>query len=144
MPAVKKRVKYLAADGYFMKDNFITSLLIDGLHVITKMRPDANLRYPYHSPKLKTKGRPKMYEGKVDCKNIDKGRIRKFAKDERVIYYSGVVYSMILKRLVRIVYLQDKQSSRYEIFVCTDTLLKAQLIIKYYCIEQLLALATHQ
>lgn len=53
MSTLKKMVKYLAADGYFMKDNFITPLLADGLHVITKMRPDANLRYPYHGPKLK-------------------------------------------------------------------------------------------
>jgi hypothetical protein len=38
-------VKYLAADGYFMKHDFIVPLLREGLHVITKMRPDANLTH---------------------------------------------------------------------------------------------------
>ena len=132
LPALKKMVKYLAADGYFMKDSFITPLLGEGLHVITKMRPDADLRYLYHGPKLKAPGRPRMYAGKVDCKHIDKRRIRKFEEDEWTICYSAVVYSMILKRLVRIVYLQDKHSGHYEIFVCTDSGLSAALIIKYY------------
>lgn len=37
-----------------------------------------------------------------------------------------------LKKSVRIVYLQVKQTKRYEIFVCTDTLLKPKLVLKYY------------
>lgn len=64
---------------------------------------DANLRYLYNGPKVR-QGRPKIYDGKVDCKNIDKRRIRQVGEDERVIYYSGVVYSMALKRPVRIAY----------------------------------------
>ncbi|MBE7174201.1 MAG: hypothetical protein INR73_26740 [Williamsia sp.] len=58
LPALKNMVKYLTADGYFMKDSFITPLLGEGLHIITKMRPDADLRYLYHGPKLKAPGRP--------------------------------------------------------------------------------------
>lgn len=42
------------------------------------------------------------------------------------------MYSVALKRLVKIVYLQVKQTKRYEIFLCTDTFIKPQLIIKYY------------
>jgi len=132
MPTLKSMVKYLAADGYFMKHDFIVPLLNEGLHVITKMRPDANLRYPYSGTKKSGRGRPKAYDGKVDCNNIDKRRIKKFDEDEDTVYYSGIVYCMALKQLVRIVYLQDKKTKRYEIFVCTDTLLMAELILKYY------------
>ena len=39
MPTLKPMVKYLAADGYFMKHDFIVPLLEQGLHVITRMRP---------------------------------------------------------------------------------------------------------
>ena len=132
MPALKPMVKYLVADGYFMKHDFIVPLLAEGLHVITKMRPDANLRYPYNGIKKSGRGRPKAYDGKVDCNNIDKRRIKKFYEDQETTYYSSIVYCMALKQLVRIVYLQDKQTNRYEIFVCTDTLIKPELILKYY------------
>ena len=132
MPILKPMVKYLAADGYFMKHDFIVPILKEGLHVITKMRSDANLRYPYSGTKKSGRGRPKAYDSKVDCNNIDKRRIKKYDEDEDAVYYSGIVYCMALKQLVRVVYLQDKPTKRYEIFVCTDTLLKAELIMKYY------------
>ena len=132
MPTLKQMVEYLAADGYFMKHDFIIPLLEEGIHIITKMRPDANLRYTYNGPKQSGRGRPKAYDGKVNCDNIDKRRIKKYAEDKEVCYYSAIVYCMALKQLVRIVYLQDKQTKRYEIFLCTDTLIDPALIIKYY------------
>jgi hypothetical protein len=68
----------------------------------------------------------------VNCTAIDKRRIRKFDEDEQAVYYSGTVYSISLKRIVRIVYVQDKQSSGYEILVCSDTQLNAAQILQYY------------
>jgi hypothetical protein len=132
MPTLKAMVKYLTADGYFMKHDFIAPLLKEGLHIITKMRPDADLRYTYNGTKQSRRGRRKVYDGKVDCSNIDKRRIKKFDEDDKVIYYSGIVYCKALKQLVRIAYLQEKISKRYEIFLCTDTLIEPALIIKYY------------
>ena len=132
VPVLKPMVKYLAADGYFMKHDFIVPLLAEGLHVITKMRPDANLRYPYSGAKKSGRGRPRAYDGKVDCNNMDRRRIKKFEEDGQFVYYSGIVYCIALKQLARIVYLQDKQTRRYEIFLCTDTLIKPGLIMKYY------------
>ena len=132
IPVLKTMVKYLVADGYFMKHDFIIPLQKEGLHIITKMRPDANLRYTYNGPKQTGRGRPKAYDGKVDCNNIDKRRIKKFDGDEQAVYYSGIVYCMALKQLVRIVYLQDRQTRRYDIFLCTDILIDPALIVKYY------------
>jgi hypothetical protein len=68
----------------------------------------------------------------VNCTAIDKRRIRKFDEDQQAVYYSGIVYSISLKRIVRIVYVQDKQSSGYEILVCSDTQLRAEQIVQYY------------
>lgn len=115
-----------------MKHEFISPLVKQGLHIITKMRPDANLRYLYNGPKAKGKGRPKIYDGKVDCTRIDKRRIRKFSEDEQVVCYSGLVYSVALKQVVRIVYVQDRQSNCYQILLCTDTALNAQKVLQYY------------
>jgi hypothetical protein len=132
LSTLKAMVKYLVADGYFMKHDFIVPLAKEGLHVITKMRPDADLRYPYNGPVKKGRGRPKQYAGKVDCHHIDKRRIKKFDEDEQEAYYSGIVYCMALKQLVKIVYRQNKQTKRHDIFLCTDTLIKPDLIVKYY------------
>ena len=132
LPTLKAMVKYVVADGYFMKHDFIAPLVKEGLHVITRMRADADLRYQYNGPRKSGRGRPKQYDGKVDCHNIDKRRIKKFYQDEDADYYSGVVYCMALKQLVRIVYLQDKQTKLYNIFLCTDTLINPDLIVKYY------------
>jgi hypothetical protein len=65
MPALKTMVKYLAADGYFMKHSFINPLFKEGLHVITRMRPDANLRYPCHGARKCGRGRPKLIKEKL-------------------------------------------------------------------------------
>lgn len=125
-------VKYLVADGYFMKHDFIGPLLKEGLHIINKMRPDANLRYPCNGPKQNRRDSPKCYDGKMDCKNIDKLRIKKFDEGDNAIYYTAILYCMALKRLVRIVYLQDRQTKGYVIFLCKDTLIEPLLIMKYY------------
>lgn len=132
MPILASKVKYLAVDGYFMKKDFINPMLKVGLNIITKMRPDANLRYAYKGQKQKGRGRPKLYEEKLDCRNIDKRRIKKFDENEDTVYYSGIVYCIALKRLVRIVYVQDKKTSKYEIFLSTDVNLEPSLIIQYY------------
>lgn len=66
--------RYLTVDGYFMKKNFIDALIKEGLVIITKMRQDANLTYLFEGEQKKGKGRKKMYEEKVDVKNIDKSK----------------------------------------------------------------------
>jgi hypothetical protein len=132
MEQLKDMVQYLAVDGYFMKKDFIQPLITSGLHIITKMRPDANLQYLYTGPKKPGRGRPKLYDSKVNCSNPDKRRIREFAVDNDAIYYSGIVYSAILKQLVRIVYVEHRETDRYEILLCTDTALNPASILRYY------------
>lgn len=132
MAVLKAMTKYLVADGYFMKESFIAPLLAEGLHVITRMRSDANLRYLYNGPKRTGKGRPKLYDGKVDCQSIDKRRIKIFDQDEELTCYSGLVHAVALKLKVRIVYVQQNKTGRYHILVSTDQQLEPALIVKYY------------
>lgn len=40
---IKALTRYLAVDGYFLKQEFIWPLVSRGLHIITKARQDANL-----------------------------------------------------------------------------------------------------
>jgi len=131
--AIKHFSKYLVADGYFAKKDFIQVVMDkSGLHVITKLRDDANLRYLYNGPQKPGKGRKKIHDGKVDLKKIDKRRITLVWEDDECAYCTGVVYSITLKMKVRIVYIENKKTKKYGVLASTDTALKAEDIVQYY------------
>lgn len=129
--------KYLAVDGYFAKYTFIDSLKTNtNLEVISKLRKDANLKYLYHGPKRKGRGRPKKYTEKVNTKKIDKRVFKKIHADENVILFQATVWSVGLKRKINLVYADfldhGKTTNRYALFFSTDLELDGLLIYKYY------------
>jgi hypothetical protein len=136
--AKKLNIKYLVADGYFAKEKFVNGVTdASHLHVISKFRQDANLRYAYNGPKKSGKGRPKQYGGKVNTNCIDRRRIRYcFNIDEDACVFSGIVYSISLKRKVRIVYIEnygiDGYAQSHAILFSTDLALSPQKILLYY------------
>jgi hypothetical protein len=132
MCILKSMVKYLTVDAYFMKKDFILPMMDQGLHIITKMRSDANLSYIYNGAKRPGRGRPRTRDGKVVCSQIDKRRIREFAVDNDAVYYSGIVWSAILNRKVRILVVEQKGTDHYEILMSTDTELAPGVILEYY------------
>ena len=139
IPEAKKlNIEYLAVDGYFAKEKFVNGITANShLHVISKFRQDANLRYAYNGPKKAGKGRPKMYDGKVNTGFIDRRKIRYcFDMDEDTCVFSGIVYCISLKRLVRIVYLehygQDGSATGHAILFSTDVNLTPQKILLNY------------
>ena len=124
--------RYLAADGYFMKSRFIDPLLTLGLHVITRMRPDANLSYLFTGEQKPGKGRKKLYAGKVDVKKIDKRRWKRCYEDDQMIGYELIAFCVALKRVVKVVYLDFKNRDGYTILLSTDTELEGAKVIRYY------------
>ena len=136
-------ITYVAADAYFAKESFVNAVVKMQWHVVTRLRCDANLNYLYHGPR-NLRGRPQKYAGKVNCQDIDKRRLRRFAQDDECSYYSGVVWAVALKRLVRIVYIQQNQGKgkgkgkgkdkdrRYCILMTTDLGLAPEKIVEYY------------
>lgn len=124
-------VRYVTADAYFAKKSFVDALVKLNFQVVTRLRQDADLRYLYKG-QHKRIGRPKKYDGKVDCQNIDKRRLRLLWQDRNCSYYSAVVYAVAFKRLVRIVYIQEHTGHRYRILMSTDTELAAEKIVEYY------------
>jgi phosphotransferase system HPr-like phosphotransfer protein len=115
-----------------MKTNFITPFVKAGLHVITKMRPDANLQYLYKSPQRKGRGRKRKVGGKVNVKSIDTRKLKKCYSDQTLTDNELIVWCVTLKAAVKVVYLQSKQGNWYEILLSTDTAQKAKQIIQYY------------
>lgn len=143
-PLLLLGVSVVTADAYFAKKSWIDAMVRLGFVAVTRLRQDANLNYLYHGPQ-KQVGRPKKYAGKVDCKQIDKRRLRLFKQDEQARYYSGVVYALALERNVRIVYIEqlkgnksnkgnkgNKSGHRYRILMSSDTTLAPEKIVEYY------------
>lgn len=136
--AKQLNIEYLAVDGYFAKQKFVKGITANShLQIISKFRHDANLRYIYNGPQKKGKGRPKIYSGKVDTNWVDRRKIRYcFDIDEHTSVFSGIVYSISLKRLVRIVYIENYDTDGYAkshaIQFSTDMNLCPEKILLYY------------
>lgn len=128
---------YFVVDGYFAKQGFVETITTQtGLHVISKLRGDANLHYLYRGAQSEQRGRPKKYDGKVQIKNIDKRRIRLEYENEHSKVYCGIVWSSGLKREVKIAYVEywkeGAYTGQYAVLFSTDLNLKGELIYLYY------------
>ncbi len=134
---IREISKYLAVDGYFAKLKYIDKIKNStDLEIICKLRQDANLKYLYKGPKRKGKGRPKKHDGKVDTKSIDKRRFKEIFRDETVILFQAIVWSVSLKRNINVVYAEflddGKPTKRYALLFSTDLELDGISIYKFY------------
>jgi len=128
---------YLAVDGYFAKKAFVNEVTGNtDLHIVSKLRNDANLSYIYHGKPTGMRGRPKTLDGKINMKKIDKRKIHLCYEDDMVKVYDGIVYSKMLKRKIRIAYVEfwadGKYTGRYAVLFSTDLALEGRLIYQYY------------
>ncbi len=58
------KIRYLVADSFYAKTKFVNGLREHGLHLVRKLRHDADLRWLYNGEQ-KAKGRPRQFAGKV-------------------------------------------------------------------------------
>jgi Transposase DDE domain len=132
-PSLPKTVRYLAVDGAYAKKNFVDGTLELNLHVISKLRCDADLRYLY-SGIQKQRGRPRQYDGKVDVQNLARFTFVETVQPG-IDLYTAVVWSVALKRKLRLVYLlnhQDPKKPRFVMLFSTDVHQDAQEIYRLY------------
>ena len=64
--------KYLVADAWFSKRSFSDQVLSSGLHLISRLRDDADLKYLCKEQPTGKRGRPRKYSGKIIISDIDK------------------------------------------------------------------------
>ena len=95
------------------------------------MRRDANLRYP-NQEEYSGRGRPRKYGRKVDLTDYSSFElVTQLSNGIRL--YTAVVWSINLKRQIRIVYLlNNSASSSYAVLFCTHLELNAYSIYLYY------------
>jgi hypothetical protein len=127
------RVQYLAVDGFYSKQKFVDGVLALDLHLIGKLRQDANLRYLYKGAQ-KHRGAKRKYDGKVDLADLSRWtHVRQIEPELNL--YTVVVWHVTLKRQVRIAGLVDTRKpgkTGYVLLFSSDVNLEAELILKYY------------
>jgi hypothetical protein len=127
---------YITVDAYFAKHSFVEALTGAGLHLITRLRNDSVLYYPYLGPKQQGRGRPQKYQGKVDVLAPDMAYFSPCLQEEDFIAYQGCVYSKAFKRLIQLVLVHylDKAGKvkTYKLFASTDTGLGGADLWLYY------------
>ena len=133
-PDLPEAARYVAADGYYAKKTYLDGVCRLGLHLIGKLRCDANLRYLYRGPHQKRPGRRRQYDGKVDLNDVSRfdylGEV-----EPGIELYTAVVNSPHFKRNLRLAYLLDRRKPgtvRYAVLFSTDTALDARELVRLY------------
>jgi DDE superfamily endonuclease len=87
-------VKYLAADSFYSKKSVVDGVVDLDLHLVSKLRIDADLRYCY-TGEQKPKGAPRKYDGKVDLSDLSRLELSGKLADG-INMYSQVVWHVCL------------------------------------------------
>jgi len=126
-------IHYLAVDGFFGKEKFVTGMKNLDLDIVGKLRIDANLRHPFNGQQ-KQRGRPRRYGSKVDIDDLDKLSFVGVIENEFKLY-TGIVYNISLRRDIRIVLIlrdMGKNKIGRALLFSTDLLLPAVEIFRFY------------
>ena len=94
---------YVVADAYFSKKKFVIHILGFSLHLVSKLHQDADLLYLSNKPQTGKAGRPTIYDGKVNVKNLKIEYFKRVANNQGIKAFSGIVYSVGLCRNILLV-----------------------------------------
>ena len=112
----------LITDGYYSKTNFIDGVVDQlGLHLIGKLRADANMRYYYDGPKRPGRGRQRQYGSKVEWSDLS--QFTPVATDEPgITLYQKTLNHKHFKRALNVVVVVNTQGEkpRQAVLFCTD------------------------
>lgn len=106
-----------------------------GMHFISRLRDDANLRYIYRGGQTGKKGAPKKYDGKVDPRSPNMKHFSKIVVSDELIIYSAEVYSVAFEMNINLAaavfYKAGKEIAR-KLYFSTDPEMDAIKIVSYY------------
>lgn len=115
LPKLEK-VLYFVADGFYAKAKVFNTLAQHNKYLITKLRPDANLRYFFKGPQPKgKKGRKCTYAGKVNWKKLDLRKWQSIGADYKFPHlkiYTQILNSPHFKRDFRVVLLLNSRTNK--------------------------------
>ncbi|WP_188752224.1 transposase [Parapedobacter defluvii] len=118
------------ADAWFTKKSFIDAVCGAGFQFVGRMRDDANLKYLYTGPQKPGRGRPRVYDSKVNHQDIKTEHFPEVVLEDGTLATTAVVYAVSLRRKVRVVRVPfDK---KHRLYFSTDTEMDAATIVRYY------------
>ena len=101
----------IVADAFFSNSTFYNGIRQYGFHLISRFRDDAHLCYLYEGEKTGKRGRPRVIDGKIDYKHLDKSRMQLLSIEGLMgKAYTLLAYSKSLKCRVRLVIWQMPDS----------------------------------
>lgn len=113
--------RYLVADAYFSKSTFVDGAIEMGFHVISRFRDDAYFRYLTREEPTGGKGRPKLYDGKIEMGHLEEDRFEIIRLEEgqgRIL--SAIVHSRSLKRNIRLCIWESENKKVRKLYFSTD------------------------
>ena len=93
------------------------------MHLISRLRDDADLKYLCKEPPTEKRGRPRKCSGKIINNNIDKEYSHLISSDDEEMVYAAMVYLKSLKRniqLVHVTYLKASWKDARKLYFSTD------------------------
>ncbi len=110
----------IVADAYFSKITFTGPMTELGFHVISRFRHDAVLFYPTSAGRTGKRGRPQLYDGKIDFHDLDTSRCDRLECDKGELF-SLKAYSKALRRAVRLaVWYPDGRMNGWQLYFSTN------------------------
>lgn len=122
--------KYVVADAWFSKANFVNEACRMGFHVISRLRDDAALWYSHDSVRTGKRGRPRVNGDKIDFDNLDMNRCEKLDVEGGEAY-AIKAYSKAMKRNIKIV-VHFPEKGVHKIYFSTDLEQSAREIMDTY------------
>lgn len=98
--------KIMVFDAFFSKRAFVDSICAAGFTMVSRLQHNTYLRYRYDGPQKGGKGRPKMYGGQINPKNIYTRHFKEIARTEDEVTYEGLAHVRSLGRWVKLVVVQ--------------------------------------
>jgi hypothetical protein len=134
---LKKVSDFLVCDAYFSRNPFVGKVRQSGLHLITRLRDDAVMRYPYLGTQKEGRGRDKTFAGKVNVRQLDEQHFTPCAVgDEGEKAFEAKVYINSWKCWAKVVVVQQLdakgQIKRVKVFASTLTTLCGASLWLYY------------
>lgn len=129
-------IRYHCVDGYFAKQKYMDEVVALKLHLITKLRHDANCLFLYPGPHPKRRGRRRKYDGKVSFQDLHRFEaLGTLEEKPHISLFTAVVWHVSLKRMLRVVVLVNRKETskpRLIVLASTDVALDGRKLVDYY------------
>jgi hypothetical protein len=133
-------LSYLVLDGHFGHNNALQMTRQCGLHLISKLRCDADLYFPYEGPYCGS-GRPRQYGKKVDYDNLPEQYLKQLSLEKGIqtrIYQASLLHKHFAQALNVVIIAKlnlNTGKGSHVILFSSDLALTYDLLIDYYSLR---------